>query len=57
MSRFVAQDLLEALADPRRVAGLLEGSRVKTGEAVAVERVLEMLKGESELQDLDIYEG
>ena len=54
MCRLVVLDLLEAGADPGFVSSGGEGLLVKLVEAVVVEGVLEVLEGESVLEDLGV---
>ena len=54
MCCLVVLDLLEAGADPGFVSSGGEGLLVKLVEAVVVEGVLEVLEGESVLEDLGI---
>ena len=54
MRRLVRGELHEAAADPGREAGVHERLRVVLGKRSSVERVLEVLEGERELQDVGV---
>ena len=51
----VVRDLLEATADPGRVAGIHEITRGVFAESARQERVLEVLERQGELQETLVY--
>ena len=57
MAGLVGRDLREAVADPEREAGLLEVGLAVLCQAARVEGVLEVLKGERELEDVRVCAG
>jgi hypothetical protein len=56
MRRLVGGNLREAIAHPGREAGLLEGGGIELVESTLVEVVLQVLEGQSVLEDGGVCE-
>lgn len=57
MGCLVSGDLSEAVADPAGEAGVLKVGLGVVGETLLVEGVLEVLKGQSEVENLGVCKG